>query len=46
MLGISPTGQEAIVAIEDEDLGAPAPGGHLLGELLGLGFRAPPRRGT
>jgi hypothetical protein len=41
MVGVSPMSQEAVVAIEEEDLGAAAPGGCLLGEFFGLGFRAP-----
>lgn len=42
MLGVSPAGEEPFVAIEHKDLGATTLGGRLLGELLGLGFRAPP----
>lgn len=40
MLGVSPTGQKAVVAIEDHDFGAPAPSDDVFGELLGLGFGA------
>lgn len=40
MLGVSPTGQKAVVAIEDHDFGAPALSDDVFGELLGLGFGA------
>jgi hypothetical protein len=41
MLGVSSTAQKAVVAIEDQDFGAPAPSDGVFGELLGLGFGTP-----